>query len=69
VAIYIPWNYAPYPVFDAFHRGWDAYMAGDHRSALVLPDLTPYGRDTVDAQAYDRGMEAAMRWRRMGHED
>jgi hypothetical protein len=46
-------EYAPYCYMDAFHKGWDAYMMGQP---------CPYKRDSVEAQAWDRGNEACMRW-------
>jgi hypothetical protein len=51
-------EYRPYDTMPEFQEGWDDYM-GQRMS------LTKH-QDGVAGQAYDRGLEAAMRWRRMG---
>jgi hypothetical protein len=45
-------EYAPYNLYPAFQKGFDAYNAGRI--------VNPYG-DGVNAQAWDRGAECAMR--------
>jgi hypothetical protein len=54
-------QYAPYHTFQAFHDGWDVHMAGWYCEER-------YDRNSVDGQAWDRGMEAAMKWKRQGHQ-
>lgn len=46
-------EYAPYNRMQAFREG---FIAGKEN---------PYNPDSVEAQAWDRGAEAAMRWERM----
>jgi hypothetical protein len=46
-------EYAPYHTFKAFEEGYDAYLKAIWSS--------PYDPDSVDAQAWDRGNEYAMR--------
>jgi hypothetical protein len=53
-------QYAPYHFYQAFRDGWEAYMAGRYREEKYSPN-------SVDGQAWDRGMEAAMKWQRQGH--
>jgi hypothetical protein len=45
-------EYKPYCYYPEFHEGWIAYEAGNYNN--------PY--QDVPAQAWDRGLEAAMRW-------
>jgi hypothetical protein len=52
-------EYAPYSSFQPFHDGWDDYFAGRFGGRTY--------KHGVDEQAYDRGLEAAMRWKRQGH--
>jgi hypothetical protein len=49
-------EYRPYNSMQAFHDGWNDYEAGHY--------LCPFRRDSVEAQAWDRGQNAAMRWLR-----
>jgi hypothetical protein len=49
-------EYAPYHTLAAFRRGAQDYMDGNF--------TCPYGSAGVDGQAWDRGMEAAMRYAR-----
>jgi hypothetical protein len=51
-------DYAPYHLFEAFAEG-----VGDYRRARLTG---PYGRHGVEAQAWDRGAEYAMRLARWG---
>lgn len=56
-----PEDYRPYNTLKAFMEGYAAYCKGDWRS--------PYDANSVDAQAWDRGMEYGMRlnrWNRLG---
>lgn len=47
-------EYHPHNYMNEFHEGWDDYLAGKmHRRY-----------ENVPGQAYDRGCEAAMRWKR-----
>ena len=48
-------EYAPYNLYPAFQKGFDAYNAGRISN--------PHG-DTADGQAWDRGAECAMRVKR-----
>jgi hypothetical protein len=48
-------EYAPYDKLPAFESGFNAYGFSVN---------CPYPPDSVDAQAWDRGLEAAMRWQR-----
>ena len=48
-----PADYAPYHEREAFQRGYDAYSRGEC--------IGPYSPDSADGQAYDRGLEYAMR--------
>ena len=48
-------EYEPYNAMRAFEVGYDGYMAGNWMEAEY---------EGVDGQAYDRGMEAAMRVKR-----
>jgi hypothetical protein len=45
-------EYAPYNLYPAFQKGFDAYNAGC---------ITNPHKDGVEAQAWDRGAECAMR--------
>jgi hypothetical protein len=47
-------EYGAYSKLEAFWRGYQDYMAGRFCEE-------PYSADSPDAQAYDRGLEAAMR--------
>jgi len=52
-------DYAPYDTLPAFTEGFNDYEAGKHRN--------PYDghiKQGVQAQAWDRGANAAMRYRR-----
>jgi hypothetical protein len=46
-------EYAPYHTLKAFQEGYDAYLKANWSS--------PHDPDSVDAQAWDRGHEYAMR--------
>lgn len=48
-----PEDYAPYNTFPAFTKGYNAY--------LKCNPVCPFDPDSVDAQAWDRGAEYAMR--------
>lgn len=50
-------DYYPYDRFPAFNDGIAAYQHGDIASQ-------PHGTSSTSAQAYDRGMEYAMRCER-----
>jgi hypothetical protein len=50
-------EYGVYAAMDAFYVGWDQYPSGDYVN-------NPYPADSVNAQAFDRGCEARMRWDR-----
>ena len=45
-------QYQPYDQLPAFAQGRRAYARGDYRN--------PYDADSVDAQAWDRGLQAEM---------
>jgi hypothetical protein len=47
-------EYEPYNQLEAFVRGYQDYVAR-------RLGLEPYPADSVDGQAYDRGLECAMR--------
>jgi hypothetical protein len=47
-------EYTPYFRMQSFYDGWKAYEQGNYQC--------PYNANSVDAQAWDRGLEAAMRW-------
>jgi hypothetical protein len=49
-------EYAPYNAMQAFHDGWKDYEHGHYHC--------PFSANSVEGQAWDRGMEAAMRWSR-----
>jgi hypothetical protein len=49
-------EYAPYDKQDGFRQGFDAYRVGNYSN--------PYIADSVSAQAWDRGLECAMRFER-----
>ncbi len=51
-------QYAPYHYMQEFHDGWSAYELEDFDN--------PHDLNSVACQAFDRGMEAAMRWSRRG---
>jgi hypothetical protein len=51
-----PEDYRPYNQMKAFTEGYAAYCKGDWRN--------PYGNDSADAQAWDRGFDYAMRLNR-----
>jgi hypothetical protein len=50
-------EYGAYSKLEAFWQGYGDYVAG-------RLGREPYPADSVDGQAYDRGLEAAMRTRR-----
>jgi hypothetical protein len=49
-------SYPGYGVMAEFAAGFEAYQRGQYRS--------PYNPDSVEAQAWDRGLEACMRYQR-----
>jgi hypothetical protein len=49
-------EYKPYDRFAEFEIGWTDYLTRRMRN--------PYGADSVAAQGWDRGAEAAMKWQR-----
>jgi len=54
-------DYAPYDTLPAFTEGFNDYERGVHRNPY---DGLQGGRSQVVAQAWDRGANAAMRYRR-----
>jgi hypothetical protein len=53
---FIKQRYRPYDGHEEFSRGFSAYRAGNSRN--------PHEPDSVSAQAWDRGVEAAMLYER-----
>ena len=53
-------EYGPYDTLPEFDEGFTAYL---HHGARVNPYTDP--KDGVKAQAWDRGLECASRWKRM----
>jgi hypothetical protein len=47
-------QYRPYDAHEEFGRGFSAYQAGNFRN--------PHEADSISAQAWDRGVEAAMHY-------
>lgn len=56
----LPSDYRPYDNYAAFVEGIRAYALGKC--------ISPYSPDSVEAQAFDRGAEYAMRLKRWGDE-
>jgi hypothetical protein len=54
-------DYRPYDTLEAFGEGFVDYQAGSFKNRYEL-DKTPRGQ--VNAQAWDRGANAAMRYAR-----
>ena len=52
-------EYQPYDRLPAFDHGFAAYTLGFGNSK------NPYDDDSVDAQAWDRGLECGSRWTRI----
>lgn len=50
-------QYLPHNTHAVFYQGFVAYRLGQHRN--------PYDLNSVTAQAFDRGQQAAMRYSRM----
>ena len=53
---FIKFHYRPYDTHEEFGRGFSAYQAGNFRN--------PHEADSVSAQAWDRGVEAAMHFKK-----
>jgi hypothetical protein len=53
---FIKRQYCPYDAHEEFGRGFSAYQAGNFHN--------PHEADSVSAQAWDRGVEAAMLYER-----
>ena len=53
---FIKRQYRPYDTHEEFVRGFSAYQAGNFRN--------PHEPASVSAQAWDRGMEAAMHYQK-----
>ena len=53
---FIKFNYRPYDTHEEFGRGFSAYQAGKFRN--------PHEADSVSARAWDRGVEAAMHYKK-----
>ncbi len=53
---FIKRQYQPFDTHEEFVRGFAAYQAGDFRN--------PHEADSVSAQAWDLGVEAAIRYAR-----
>jgi hypothetical protein len=47
-------HYRPYDTHEEFRRGFSAYQAGNFRN--------PHRADSISAQAWDHGVEAAMHY-------
>ncbi|EJW11708.1 hypothetical protein A33M_2905 [Rhodovulum sp. PH10] len=58
-------EYAPYDTHEAFGEGFVAHQRGEYRNPY---DGRTDGRGQVAAQAWDRGLECAARYSRLGHE-
>jgi hypothetical protein len=54
----ILYSYRPYNSMREFNDGFNAYRQGTRN---------PHDPNSVAAQAFDRGLEAGMRWARQGH--
>jgi hypothetical protein len=49
-------HYRPYDTHEEFHRGFSAYQTGNSSN--------PHEADSISARAWDRGVEAAMHYKR-----
>jgi hypothetical protein len=49
-------HYRPYDTHEEFRRGFSAYQVGDY--------CNPHIADSIAAQAWDRGVQAAMLYQR-----
>lgn len=49
-------HYRPYDTHEAFDHGFSAYLTGD--------SCNPHDPETISAQAWDLGVEAAIRYKR-----
>jgi hypothetical protein len=52
-------EYQPYDSLPAFHQGFAAYSVGQYQHKNPYDDRR---EKSVDAKAWDRGLECAQRW-------